>query len=423
MILALAFLLCLAIGVPVFACLGVASAVAMLDSPIPITTVAHTLFTGVDQFPLLAIPCFVLAGAVMARGGITEDIVAVMKALVGRAYGGLAIVTILSCMFFAAISGSGPGTVAAVGSILIPAMRSQGYDEDYAAAVASSGGTLGILIPPSNPMIVYGVLAGVSIGDLFLAGILPGMLIAALLMATAYAIARRDGFRGSAERVAPAALAGAAWRGKLSLFMPFLVLGGIYAGVFTPVEASVVAVAYAVLVGSLVKRRVGLAGLWDALSETSAVCGGLVVIMGTAIFFGQFLALNQVPQSVAAALLEITSDPLVFLFILALFLIVLGTFMETLSTVIILTPILMPLVKALGVDPIHFGILLVVTSEIGFLTPPLGVNLFVACSITGRSIEQVSARVMPFIAAIFVGLVALILLPRISLLVPKGLGH
>lgn len=420
MLIAGTFLFCLLIAVPIFVCLGVAAAVAMLASPIPMTTLAHSLFTGVDQFPLLAIPCFVLAGAIMARGGITEEIVAVMKALVGRAYGGLAIVTILSCMFFAAISGSGPGTVAAIGSILIPAMKSQGYDEDYAASVASAGGTLGILIPPSNPMIIYGVLASVSIGDMFLAGILPGMLIGALLMATAYLIARRNGFRGMSQRVTGAELAAVAWSAKFSLAMPVIVLGGIYLGVFTPVEASVMAVLYALAVSVILKRRVGIREFWSALGEASAVCGGLVIIMGTAIFLGQFLALNQIPQRIAATMLEITTDPLVFLIIIAILLIILGTFMETLSTVIILTPILMPLVHALGIDPIHFGIVLVVTSEIGFLTPPLGVNLFVACNITGRTIEQVSVKVLPFVGALVVGLIILILFPSISLIVPKG---
>lgn len=415
MIFALLFLLCLFIGVPIFATLGVPSLIELLMSPIPLESLAHSLFDGVDKFPLLAIPNFVLAGAIMSRAGITGDIIEVMRAVVGRTYGGLAIVTILSCMFFAAISGSGPGTVAAIGTLLIPAMKDDGYPKDFAAAVASSGGTLGILLPPSNPMIVYGVLASVSIGDLFLAGLLPGIMMGALLVGTTWFLSKRHGYRGAERQFDRREFLTALWRGKFSLATPFVVLGGIYGGIFTPVEASVVAVAYALIVGTVIKRSIGLRSTWEALGEASTVCGGLVLIMGTAIFFGEFLALNMIPQKIAAGLLEITTDPILMLLLIAVILIVLGTFMETLSTVIILTPILLPLIKQLGIDPIHFGILLVVTSEIGFLTPPLGVNLFVACGISNLTIEEVSRRVLPFIATIILGLLILLFFPQISL--------
>lgn len=415
MLFALVFVVCLLIGVPIFAALGVPALVELLMSPIPLASLAHSLFDGVDNFPLLAIPCFVLAGAVMARAGITDDIVNVMRALVGKAWGGLAIVTILSCMFFAAISGSGPGTVAAIGTLLIPAMQRDGYPRDFAAAVASSGGTLGILLPPSNPMIVYGVLASVSIGDLFLAGLVPGILMGALLIGTTWFLSRRNGYRGNPVPFDRRAFLRSLWQGKFSLATPFVVLGGIYGGIFTPVEASVVAVVYAALVAVVVKRNMGFAAFWQALGEASTVCGGLVVIMGTAVFFGEFLALNQIPQKVASVLLTVTDDPILMLLLISVILIILGMFMETLSTIIILTPILLPLVKQLGIDPIHFGIILVVTSEIGFLTPPLGVNLFVASSIAKMRIEDVARRVMPFILTIIVGLLVLIWFPQISL--------
>lgn len=419
MIFVLIFLACLMLGVPIFATLGVPSLIELLTSPVPLESLAHSLFDGVDKFPLLAIPNFVLAGAIMSRAGITRDIIDFMRAIVGDSYGGLAIVTILSCMFFAAISGSGPGTVAAIGSLLIPAMKEDGYPKDFAAAVASSGGTLGILLPPSNPMIVYGVLASVSIGDLFLAGLLPGIMMGALLVGTTYLLSRRHGYRGESRPRDARVILRSLNAGKFSLATPFIVLGGIYAGVVTPVEASVIAVVYALLVGMAIKRSIGPRDVWDALSEASTICGGLVVIMGTAIFFGEFLALNQIPQTIAESLLAITRDPILMLLMICAILIVLGTFMETLSTVIILTPILLPLIVQLGIDPIHFGILLVVTSEIGFLTPPLGVNLFVACGISGLSIEQVARKVLPFIATILVGLVVLLLFPQISLLLPS----
>ena len=419
MIFVLLFLVCLILGVPIFVTLGVPSLVELLSSPIPLASLAHSLFDGVDKFPLLAIPNFVLAGAIMSRAGITRDIIEVMRAVVGGAYGGLAIVTILSCMFFAAISGSGPGTVAAIGTLLIPAMKEDGYPKDFAAAVASSGGTLGILLPPSNPMIVYGVLASVSIGDLFLAGLLPGILMGALLIGTTYLISHRKGYRGEARPFDTRLFLASLYKAKFSLATPFVVLGGIYGGIFTPVEASVIAVLYAILVGVVIKRTLGLSDLWTSLTEASTICGGLILIMGTAIFFGEFLALNLIPQRIASSLLTITSDPTIMLLIICAILIVLGTFMETLSTVIILTPILLPLIQQLGIDPIHFGILLVVTSEIGFLTPPLGVNLFVACGISGLTIEQVSRKVVPFIATIIVGLLILLYFPQISLFLPS----
>ena len=351
----------------------------------------------------------------MARGGITKDIINVMNILAGTFSGGLAVVTILSCMFFAAISGSGPATVAAIGAIMIPAMKNKGYDIDFSAAVASSGGTLGILIPPSNPMIIYGVIGGVSIGDLFIAGILPGLLIGCAMIVVIIYISIQKGYHGAQGSFRANEFFKALYRGKFSLFTPFLVLGGIYLGIFTPVESSVVAVFYALFVSLVIKRTVGVREIWSALSETSGICGGLILIMGTAIFFGRFLAMNQVPQIIASYILLISNDPFILLIVISIFLIFLGTFMETLSTVIILTPILLPLMKKLGVDPIHFGIILVVTSEVGFLTPPLGVNLFVACSLTNRSIEQISKKVIPFIIAIILCLFILITLPEISL--------
>lgn len=405
---------CLCIGLPIFIALGIGPLVELILNGEPLEGFAQTLYSGVDQYTLMAIPCFVLAGAIMGRSGITQDLVDVMKAAVGKVSGGLAIVTILACTFFAAISGSGPGTVAAVGALLIPAMKKERYDEDFAAAVSASGGVLGVLIPPSNPLIVYGVITSASIGDLFIAGIVPGLLMSFLMMGTVFLISQVRGYAGgNAFHVRD--LAVSIWNGKYSLMMPVIVLGGIYTGMVTPVEAAVVAVLYALVVAMLVKRTLTLRGLWDCFTESSTVCGGLTIIMGTAVFFGEYMTMNMIPQSLAAFIIEFVSSKYTLLIIICIFLLIIGTFMETLATTMILTPILLPVITTFDIDVIQFGVIMVVTNAIGMLTPPLGLNLFVACNLTGLSLEQVSSQVIPFICALILGLALIAFIPWLSL--------
>ena len=364
---------CLCIGLPIFIALGIGPLVELILNGEPLEGFAQTLYSGVDQYTLMAIPCFVLAGAIMGRSGITQDLVDMMKAAVGKVSGGLAIVTILACTFFAAISGSGPGTVAAVGALLIPAMKKERYDEDFAAAVSASGGVLGVLIPPSNPLIVYGVITSASIGDLFIAGIVPGLLMSFLMMGTVFLISQVRGYAGG-NAFHVRALAVSIWNGKYSLMMPVIVLGGIYTGMVTPVEAAVVAVLYALVVAMLVKRTLTFRGLWDCFTESSTVCGGLTIIMGTAVFFGEYMTMNMIPQSLAAFIIEFVSSKYTLLIIICIFLLIIGTFMETLATTMILTPILLPVITTFDIDVIQFGVIMVVTNAIGMLTPPLGLN-------------------------------------------------
>ena len=405
---------CLCIGLPIFIALGIGPLVELILNGEPLEGFAQTLYSGVDQYTLMAIPCFVLAGAIMGRSGITQDLVDVMKAAVGKVSGGLAIVTILACTFFAAISGSGPGTVAAVGALLIPAMKKERYDEDFAAAVSASGGVLGVLIPPSNPLIVYGVITSASIGDLFIAGIVPGLLMSFLMMGTVFLISQVRGYAGgNAFHVRD--LAVSIWNGKYSLMMPVIVLGGIYTGMVTPVEAAVVAVLYALVVAMLVKRTLTFRGLWDCFTESSTVCGGLTIIMGTAVFFGEYMTMNMIPQSLAAFVIEFVSSKYTLRIIICIFLLIIGTFMETLATTMILTPILLPVITTFDIDVIQFGVIMVVTNAIGMLTPPLGLNLFVACNLTGLSLEQVSSQVIPFICALILGLALIAFIPWLSL--------
>ena len=405
---------CLCIGLPIFIALGIGPLVELILNGEPLEGFAQTLYSGVDQYTLMAIPCFVLAGAIMGRSGITQDLVDMMKAAVGKVSGGLAIVTILACTFFAAISGSGPGTVAAVGALLIPAMKKERDDEDFAAAVSASGGVLGVLIPPSNPLIVYGVITSASIGDLFIAGIVPGLLMSFLMMGTVFLISQVRGYAGG-NAFHVRALAVSIWNGKYSLMMPVIVLGGIYTGMVTPVEAAVVAVLYALVVAMLVKRTLTFRGLWDCFTESSTVCGGLTIIMGTAVLFGEYMTMNMIPQSLAAFIIEFVSSKYTLLIIICIFLLIIGTFMETLATTMILTPILLPVITTFDIDVIQFGVIMVVTNAIGMLTPPLGLNLFVACNLTGLSLEQVSSQVIPFICALILGLALIAFIPWLSL--------
>ncbi len=415
----------LLLGLPVFISLGIATFLALLSSDIPLTMISQTLYQGVDQFPLLAIPCFILAGSLMEYGGITRQIIDVVSKPAGKMYGGLGIATILACMFFSAISGSGPGTVAAVGSLMIPAMIKQGYDRGYAGAVASSGGTLGILIPPSNPMIIYGVIANVSITGLFLAGTVPGLMIGLAHCLVAYYVARHLGFKGSGEEFSWGDFLRTCWHSKWALAAPFVILGGIYTGVFTPVESSAVAVFYGLLVGGLVNRQLSMAKIFQALTDASMITGTVIIIVGTSTLFGQLLTFEQAPLKLSNLLLRISTNWFVVMLLLICAFYFLGMFMETLSTIIILTPVLLPVVTKMGVDPIHFGVIFVVTNEVAFLTPPLGVNLFVASKMANVTLERLSIHVLPHILAITICIIILTYFPMLSLWLPRllGFGH
>ncbi len=354
------------LGMPIFMSLAIASMVALLSGGyLPMSVIHNSIFDGLNIFPLLAIPCFVIAGTLMEYGNITNQIINVVKQLVGRMHGGLGITTILACTFFAAISGSGPGTVAAVGTILIPAMVRSGYSRDYAGAVSSSGGTIGLLIPPSNPMIIYAILGNVSVTAMFTAGFIPGFIVGFAMSMTAWMIARRKGYMGD-ENTPPFDLATfltTCRKSFFSLMTPVVILGSIYSGLCTPVEAAVVAIAYAIVVGVVVNRALKPKHLYKALLEGALLSGAVLIIVGTSTLFGKILTFEQAPQKLAAAVMSFSTNPHVVMLLIIGVLILLGMFMETLSTIIILVPVLMPMLRLVGIDPIHFGIILVVTNE------------------------------------------------------------
>ncbi len=421
----IALALFLFIGVPIFMSLILASAVALLTGDmLPLSLIHNSLYDGVNLFPLLAIPCFVVAGTLMEYGNITSQIIEVAKQLVGRTYGGLGITTVLACTFFAAISGSGPGTVAAVGTLLIPAMVRSGYSKDYAAGVTSSGGTIGVLIPPSNPMIIYAILSNVSVTAMFTAGFIPGFIVAFTMIGTAYFLAKRKGFQGDPD-TPPFSFGGfltACRKSFFALATPFIILGSIYSGYATPVEASIVGIVWAVFVGVVINRSLKLPHMYRALVEGAMTCGVIILIVGASSLFGKILTYAQAPQLFAEAVMSISTNPQIVLLMIIAVLYFLGMFMETLSTIIILVPVLLPMITKLGIDPIHFGIILVVTNNVAMLTPPLGVNLFVSSRIAGISVERISVSVVPYLVALTACILLFTFVPSIVTFLPEMLS-
>jgi C4-dicarboxylate transporter, DctM subunit len=397
----------------------------MQSSGIPLQALVQRMFAGLDSFPLAAIPFFVLAGAVMEAAGISGRLINFAQALVGRARGGLGLVTVISAMFFAAISGSSAATTAAIGTILIPAMSVRGYPRPFATAVQASSGELGVIIPPSIPMIIFALTAGVpvSIGDLFMAGVVPGVMIGCSLMLTVYVISRVRGYglRGGAGKTAleePPAKLEAFRAAALPLLMPVIILGGIYGGIFTPTEAAIVAVFYSLLLGLLVYRTLTAANLLAALQSSLLSTVAILLIIATASVFGWVLTANRIPDMIAQGFIALSDNPYVFLLLVNLLLLIVGMFLETGAAIIILAPILTPVALKLGIDPIHFGIIMIVNLAVGMTTPPVGVNLFVACQVAGLRIEQILKSMLPFYGVLLLDIIIITYLPQLSLGLP-----
>ena len=415
------FVICLLLGMPIAVSMGSAAVVAILIAGYPITFLVQVMFEALNSFPLIAIPLFILAGGIMEKGGLSQRIVNIFMPLIGNAYGGLAVVTILACMFFAAISGSGPPTVAAIGSIMIPSMLRQGYSATFSGAVTASGGTLGILIPPSVPMIIFGISSDTSIPRLFAAGIVPGVVVGLMLTFTAYMLSRRAGYRSEGSKVDFRAFAVALRQGFWALLAPIIILGGIYTSVFTPTESAVVAVVYGLFVSTFIYRETTFAKLKEVFLFCATISGSVLVIIATATIFGQILTLQNIPQELAQWIGSLSDNKYVILLIICVVLIFIGMWMDTIAQIILLTPVLLPVVISLGVDPVHFGIIFVLCCEIGFLTPPLGVNLFVAMRLTGCSIESLSKSALPYVLVLMIAIVLMIFFPAITLWVPNML--
>ena len=410
----------LIVNVPVGIALGISTMGALIYSgTLSLASIPQALVTSCDSFPILAIPLFILSGDLMGAGGVSSRILNVCNVFFGRITGGIAIVTVLVCMFFAAVSGSGPATVAAVGTMVVPTMLKLGYDKPFVLALVATAGSIGVIIPPSIPMVIFGVSTGASVTSLFMGGFFPGLLIGIALITYCYIHCKRRGFTGTADPFTKKAALDALWDAKWALINPVIILGGIYAGIFTPTEAAAVAAVYAFVCGVFLHRELTLAKFIKAISTSCSTTATTMVILGCATAFSKVITLEQIPTMVANGLMAISSNKIIILLLINLLLLIVGCFMDTTPAILILAPILMPVAASLGVDPIHFGLIMVTNLAIGFITPPLGINLFVASRIADSPMEVILKGIVPFILVMLFCLALITYIPDIVMFLPN----
>jgi len=411
-------LVCLAIRVPVAMALGLASVLTLgLFGNQSLLSLAQRFFHAMEVYPLLAAPFFILAGTFLTTGGVARRLIAFAVALTGWVRGGLAMGAVLACMLFAAISGSSPATVVAVGSITIAGMVGAGYSREYATGVVTNAGTLGILIPPSIVMVVYGAITETSVGALFIAGVLPGIVLTLAMMGVIHVLARRDGLprsEGASLREVVRTGREAFW----GLLLVAIILGGIYGGIFTPTEAAAVSAVYAMLIAVFVYRDLRPSQIPQVLIDSVRVTTMLMFIVANAYLFSFVLTTEQIPQTLSAGVLALDLPPWAFLLLVNVVLLIAGNLMDPTSVVLILAPIIFPLAVALGIDPVHLGIIMVVNMEIGMVTPPVGLNLFVASGISGLELTTVIRASLPWLVLLLAFLMLVTYVPALSLFLP-----
>ena len=407
------------IGVPVAVSLGASTVLTMLlFTNLDVAEVPQRIFDGINKFPLMAIPMFILAGNLLSKGGSARRIIDFAKSMVGHLPGGLPMSAIFACVIFAAVSGSSPATVVAIGSIMFVAIKEAGYPKEYAVGGITTAGSLGILIPPSVVMIVYGVTSDTSIARLFMAGVVPGLMLGGMMILQTYIGAKRLGFKATtpepwSERIKK--FGKAFW----ALLIVVVVIGGIYGGIFTPTEAAAASAIYALIISLFVYKDIKFKDLWDICLESAITTAMIFFIIANAVVFAYLLTSENIPQTIADSILAANIGKIGFLIIVNILLFIMGQFMEPSSVVMIMVPLLLPIATALGVDPVHFGILLIVNMEIGMITPPVGLNLFVASGLTGMNLKDVIVSCLPWTLTLFVGLVLVTYIPEISLWLPR----
>lgn len=412
--------------VPIGMCLGGATLIALLLFTNTNTGLITQLgVTGLDSFTLLAIPFFILAGELMSTSGISRRIVEMAHCFIKNIAGALAMITTLACTFFAAISGSGPATVSAIGSMMIPEMEKEKYDKAWATALTCCGGIIGVIIPPSIPFVLFGVITGCSIGELFLAGVVPGLLICVVLCVYSYFSCKKQGFGTDVDpNLYKNKGIWATFKDSFAALMtPAIILGGIYAGIFTPTEAAIVACVWALIAGKFIYKELTWKMIIDAIKNTALTTSSCLFTIALATSFGYYMTTMQVPTKFAAFMMGITSNPYVIMLMLLGFLLVIGCFMDNITSMTILTPIFVPIVTGLGFSLTHFGVFLTVALAIGFITPPYGANLFVASGITGLPVTSISKRIFPMIGIMIACLLAITFVPQIAMWLPNVAYH
>lgn len=422
-ILAATFVIFLLLGVPIAFTLGAAAVLSLLwEGQIPLLVVPQRIFTGVDSFPLLAIPLFILAGELMEHSGISARLIGLAQVLVGWLRGGIGMSVVVAEIFFSGISGSTVADTSALGTSMIPAMRRAGYSGPQAAAIVSAASGMGILIPPCINMVVYGIMAQVSIAALFAAGFLPAFVMAAALMLQLYVQAGHDSRLVVMVRPSGRMALAAIGRAFVPLLMPVIIFGGILSGIFTATEAGAVAVVYGLLVGIVIYRAIDLARLYAILLETVRVSGQIMVLVGVASLFAWILSSQQVPQALAAAIQRVASGPVLFLLLTIVIMLLLGAVLDGLPAMIMLVPVLLPMAAQFNVDPMHFGIVIIAVIGVGLFLPPIGLGLIVAAAIAKESISDVSRPLIPYLATMMGTVLVITFWPALTLIVPKVLG-
>jgi len=417
-VLFITFMIFLILSVPVALSVGLSSAIMVFQDGTAPTVIIQRLFTTIDSFTLLAVLFFILAGKLMEVGGISRRLVDFAYSLVASFTGGLGMAAVVACMFFASLSGSGVATVAAIGAIMIPAMVAKGYDKGFASSTVAAAGELGVVIPPSIPLILYGVAAGVSIKDLFFAGVMPGLMIGASFMLLVYIVSKIKNYSG--EEKVPFKVKLVAFKDAiLALLMPVIILGGIYTGVFTPTESAVVACVYALIISLFVYKELQWKDLPKVFYDAALTSAIVLVIIANAGLFSWILTSDGVPQTAAVWFSEISSNPIVFLLIINVLLFIVGMFFDSGAAILILAPILAPVAITYGIDPVHFGIVMIVNLAMGMITPPFGVNLFMVSQVANISIEKLMKYTVLFVGVMILNILLLSYIPQISLWLPE----